>query len=69
MPRLYPFHIHVEKNPAIAEKWRKFAENGIPVDLLSEAEAPQPTPDDGEELYQSARRCLADKDMEGAAMF
>ena len=65
----YENGIHVEKNPSIAEKWRKFAENGTPVDLLSEAEAHQPTPDDGEELYQSARRCLADKDMDGAAMF
>ena len=65
----YETGIHVEKNPSIAEKWRKFAENGTPVDLLSEAEAHQPTPDDGEELYQSARRCLADKDMDGAAMF
>ncbi len=30
---------------------------------------PRSTADEGEELYQSARRCLAEKDAEGAAMF
>lgn len=65
----YENGVHCEKNPAFAAKWRAFAENGTPVDLTAETEAPQPPDNDGEELYQSARRCLADKDRQGAAMF
>lgn len=65
----YENGVHTEKNPALAKKWRRFAENGTPVDTISESETPQASPDDGEELYQSARRCLAEKDAEGAAMF
>lgn len=65
----YENGVHTEKDPEAAKKWRKFAKSGIPVEPDAETEAPEPIPDDGEELYQSARRCLAGKDYEGAAMF
>lgn len=65
----YENGVYAQKNPALAKKWRRFAENGIPFDENAETEAPSPMPDDGEELYQSARRCLASGDMDGAAMF
>lgn len=63
----YENGVHVEKNPELAKKWRKYT--GGTDDIPEETEAPEPLPDDGEELYQSARRCLAEKDAEGAAMF
>lgn len=65
----YENGVHTAKDPEAAKKWRKFAKSGIPVEPDAETEAPEPIPDDGEELYQSARRCLANKDYEGAAMF
>lgn len=65
----YENGVHVEKNPTLAKKWRRYAETGTPVEVDLETEAPQPTNDDGEELYQSARRCLTERDKEGAAMF
>lgn len=65
----YENGIHVQKNADTAKKWRKFAKSGVPFETDPEIETPEPIPDDGEELYQSARRCLSDKDYEGAAMF
>lgn len=65
----YENGVHTEKNPELAKKWKKFAEGGVIPDIPPETEAPEPLADDGEELYQSARRCLAEKDMEGAAVF
>ncbi len=65
----YENGVHTDKNPALAKKWKKFAESGVIPDVPPETEAPEPLADDGEELYQSARRCLLDKDMDGAAMF
>lgn len=76
----YENGVHTEKNPELAKKWRKRAgAEDVPV---SENENPKQAPnipdpdatprsiaDEGEELYQSARRCLAEKDAEGAAMF
>lgn len=63
----YENGVHTKKDSALAKKWRKFPENGVPED--TEIESPAPLSDDGEELYQSARRCLAEKNAEGAAMF
>lgn len=65
----YENGVHTDKNPELAKKWKKFAESGVIPDIPPETEAPEPLADDGEELYQSARRCLLDKDMEGAAVF
>ena len=65
----YENGVHTEKNPELAKKWKKFAETGVIPDIPPETEAPEPLADDGEELYQSARRCLAEKNMEGAAVF
>lgn len=80
----YENGVHTEKNPELARKWRKAAgdasgETGSePVSPDAPKQAPKlPDPDstpvstvdEGEELYQSARRCLAEKDTEGAAMF
>ncbi len=65
----YENGVHTKKDHELAQKWKKFAESGVIPDLPPETEAPEPLADDGEELYQSARRCLAEKDMEGAAMF
>lgn len=79
----YENGVHTEKNPELARKWRKaggtLSEN---TDSAAVAETPAKAPnlpdpdvmtsttvDEGEELYQSARRCLAEKDAEGAAMF
>lgn len=65
----YENGVHTKKDPALAEKWKKAAESGILPDMPPETEMPEPLADDGEELYQSARRCLAEKDPEGAAVF
>lgn len=65
----YENGVHTKKDPALAEKWKKTAESGILPDMPPETEMPEPLADDGEELYQSARRCLAEKDPEGAAVF
>ena len=73
----YENGVHTEKNPELAEKWRskfgnqtaqerKTPDKAPPIPEKSE---PEPLADDGEELYQSARRCLSEKDSEGAAMF
>lgn len=64
----YENGVHTEKDPALAKKWRKSAQNGVPF-IPEENEPPEPLADDGEALYQSARRCLSEKDAEGAAMF
>lgn len=63
----YENGVYVAKNQTIADKWRKgfIVEEYIP----EETEEPQPLSDDGEELYQSARRCLSQQDYEGAAVF
>ena len=63
----YENGVYVAKNPDIAAKWR----NGFDHEQYTEerTETPQPLSDDGEELYQSARRCLSEHDYEGAAMF
>ena len=80
----YENGVHTEKNPELARKWRKAAGGAFtetqtePMSTDAPKQAPQlPDPDmtptstvdEGEELYQSARRCLAEKDAEGAAMF
>lgn len=79
----YENGVHTEKNPELARKWRKAggsleelhleqptAEAPKQAPNLPDPDvAPQSTIDEGEELYQSARRCLAEKDAEGAAMF
>ncbi len=75
----YENGVHTEKNPELAKKWRRQLAGGDAVVIAPENEAPKlpdpdvevpkPLPNDGEELYQSARRCLAEKDMEGAALF
>ena len=65
----YENGVHVEKNPALAKKWRGYEGGGVPVDADPETEPPLLPEQDGEELYQSARRCLAQKDTQGAAMF
>lgn len=62
----------VDENPETAVRWRKLLPSQPeatepPPD--EEKEPPEPLPDDGEENYQSARRCLAEKDYTGAAMF
>ncbi len=64
----YENGVHVAPDKKLAEKWRKFKANRN-IFEESVSEPPEPPRDDGEELYQSARRCLADKDFEGAAMF
>ena len=64
----YENGVHVAPDKKLAEKWRKFKVNKQIFDETA-PEPPEPTRDDGEELYQSARRCLAEKDFEGAAMF
>ena len=65
----YENGVHTKKDPELALKWKKVAESGVIPDIPPETEIPEPLADDGEELYQSARRCLAEKDMEGAAVF
>lgn len=80
----YENGVHTEKNPELARKWRKAAggstAEALPEPITSDAPkqapklpdpdvTPASTADEGEELYQSARRCLAEKDAEGAAMF
>lgn len=65
----YENGVHTKKDPVLAQKWKKVAESGVIPDIPPETEIPEPLADDGEELYQSARRCLAEKDMEGAAVF
>lgn len=59
----------VEKNTELAARWRKLLPGKAEEPLPDENEPPEPQPDDGEEDYQSARRCLAEKDFQGAAMF
>lgn len=63
----YENGVHVAKNPELARKWRGLP----PVEEYTEErpEEPKPLVDDGEELYQTARRCLSNQDYEGAAMF
>lgn len=76
----YENGVHIEKDAELAKKWRKAA--GTDVETITSGgdpkqapnipdpdAAPRSTADEGEELYQSARRCLAEKDAEGAAMF
>ena len=65
----YENGVHTKKDPVLAQKWKSVAESGVIPDIPPETEIPEPLADDGEELYQSARRCLAEKDMEGAAVF
>lgn len=64
----YENGVHVAADKTLAEKWRKFKGNRKIFEEPA-AEPPEPIRDDGEELYQSARRCLAEKDFEGSAMF
>ncbi len=65
----YENGVHVAKNLVTAALWRS-GKGAAPEDYTDEsAEQPQPLPDDGEALYQSARRCLAEQDHEGAAVF
>lgn len=65
----YENGVHVQQNLVTAALWRS-GKGTAAEDYTDElAEEPQPLPDDGEELYQSARRCLAEHDHEGAALF
>lgn len=63
----YENGVYVAKNPQIAQKWR----SGFTIEEYTEerTEEPEPPTNDGEELYQTARRCLSNQDYEGAAMF
>lgn len=78
----YENGVHTEKNPELARKWRKLGGTVDDNSPQTFTEKPKQAPtlpdpdsttkssgDEGEELYQSARRCLAEKDAEGAAMF
>lgn len=78
----YENGVHTEKNAELARKWRKAGgtlDEAKPEQAIERSKqapqipdpdvSPKPTADEGEELYQSARRCLAEKDAEGAAMF
>ena len=65
----YENGVYTEKDPELAKKWRNYSKDDKAFELPPETEVPEPLADDGEELYQSARRCLAEKDAEGAAMF
>ncbi len=65
----YENGVHVAADSEQAKRWRKAIKRGVPTEPLTETEAPEPPSDDGEEHYQSARRCLAENDAVGAAMF
>lgn len=65
----YENGVHIPADAEQAKKWRKAIKRGIVVEPDPETEAPEPPTDDGEEHYQSARRCLAENDAVGAAMF
>ena len=64
----YENGVYTKKDPELAQKWKKFAESGSIPDIPPETELPELLADDSEELYQSARRCLAERDMNGAAV-
>lgn len=64
----YENGVHVKQDKEAAKKWRRHSLSHEPYEEPA-AEAPKTVTDDGEVLYQSARRCLAEKDYEGAAMF
>ncbi len=65
----------VDKDEETANRWRRLLPGQpepkpvLPREEPHETEPPEPLPDDGEKDYRSARRCLAEKDFEGAAMF
>lgn len=63
----------VDRDEETARRWRRLLPGQPEPDPREkpeeETEPPEPLPDDGEEDYQSARRCLAEKDYQGAAMF
>ena len=63
----------VDRDEETARRWRRLLPGQPEPDprekTEEETEPPEPLPDDGEEDYQSARRCLAEKDYQGAAMF
>ncbi|MGN0649514.1 MAG: tetratricopeptide repeat protein [Oscillospiraceae bacterium] len=63
----YENGVYVEKNPEIARRWRGITESEA--EQYTEAEAPQPTPENGAEEYLAARRYLDEGDYEGAARF
>lgn len=65
----YENGVHVKQNLVTAALWR--SGKGTAAEEYKEelTEEPQPLPNDGEEMYQFARRCLAEHDHEGAAMF
>ncbi len=70
----YENGVYVRKNEDIAAKWRSLTAGEAVTEefLASVAEAPEPPippADDGEELYRAARRCMAENDAEGAAVF
>lgn len=65
----YENGVHVNQDKDIAKQWRKHALTHEAYLEEPTAEVPKAVTDDGEALYQSARRCLAEKDYEGAAMF
>lgn len=63
----------VDRDEETARRWRRLLPGQPEPEPREkpeeETEPPEPLPDDGEEDYQSARRCLAEKDYQGAAMF
>lgn len=65
----YENGVHVKQNKDAAKKWRKHELSHEAYFEEPAAEVPKAETDDGEALYQSARRCLAEKDYEGAALF
>lgn len=70
----YENGVYVRKNEEIAAKWRSLTEGEeVTEEFLAAVEdhpePPIPPADDGEELYRAARRCIAENDAEGAAMF
>ena len=65
----YENGIHVKQDKETAKKWRKRLLTHEAYFEEPKAEVPRAETDDGEALYQSARRCLVEKDYEGAAMF
>lgn len=64
----YENGVYVEKDLLAARRWRGITDNELS-EQYTEAEEPQPTPENGAEEYRAARKCLDDGDYAGAAQF
>lgn len=64
----YENGVYVDKDSEEARKWRGLTDSE-PAEEYTEAEEPQPTPENGAEEYRAARKCLDDGDYAGAARF